>query len=177
MNNNKNIKRRRFILQTTAITTAASTSSQWLKPTINSIFTPAHAQTSASSLCQDGTSTWLISDYIENGTAFTQGSPQSQVEITISGTSITLITDWFVINSNTSAVSRGRVTDQGTLNLTTGSASTNPTGSPATSPTHGGVTNLANSLAQSFTLDCSTSGDFTVSSSGGVYTFRLSRVS
>lgn len=176
MNNKKNIKRRRFILQTAAIATATSTSSQWVKPTINSVLTPAHAQTSALTLCQDGTSTWLMSDYIENGVSFTQGSPQSQVEITISGTTVTVVTDWFVINSNTNAASRGRVTDQGVANLTTGAVNTSPIGSPATSPTHGGVTNLANNLTQSFTLDCTASNDFTVTSSGGIYSFRLSRI-
>ncbi|MGH1543502.1 MAG: hypothetical protein ACRBHB_24095 [Arenicella sp.] len=174
MNKNKKNKRRHFFLQTAAIATV--TGNQWLKPSINAVLTPAHAQTSAF-LCQDGSSTWLMSDYVENGIAFNQGSPQSQVEIIISGTNINMITDWFVTNSNTSSVSRGRVTDQGMINLTTGAVSTNPTASPVTSPSHGGVTNLANNLAQSFVLDCANSGDILISSSGGIYSYRLTRIS
>jgi len=117
-----------------------------------------------------------MSDYIENSVAFTQGSPQSEVQIMVLGNVVTMTTDWFVINSNTSAESRGRVIDQGVINLNTGSVSTNPSGSPIASPTHGGVSNLVNNLAQSFTLDCSASSDFIVSADNGLYSFRLSRV-
>lgn len=149
---------------------------KWSKPLTNSVITPAHAQTSEpDNLCVDGTSVWLMSDYQETGTAFTQGSPQSQVTITITGNQIDLTTDWFVINSTSNAASRGRVTDTGTIDLTTGEAATSPTGSPTASPTHGAVENLANNLPQTFSLDCLTGNSFTVQDSSGVYSFRLTR--
>lgn len=171
-------KRRKLMFGFVATSLVPHLPSKWSTPVVNSVITPAHAQTSGvSTLCADGVSTWLMSDYVENGVSFTQGSPQSQVEITVSGTSVGLVTDWFVINGNNSDTSRGRVTDQGSINLNTGAVSTNPSGSPESSPTHGGVINLANNLAQSFTLDCSSNSDIIVSANGGLYRFRLSRVS
>lgn len=152
--------------------------SQWRTPVINSIVLPAHAQTSMSpALCADGVSTWLMSDYQENGVSFDQGTPQSQVEINIVGNQINLTTDWFVINSATSSVSRGRVTDSGSIDLSTGVATTSPTGTPVDSPTHGVLTNLANSLDQTFTLDCAGGGSFVVQDSSNIYSFRLTRAS
>ena len=118
-----------------------------------------------------------MSDYIENGTTFNQGSPQSQVEFAISGTVISMTIDFFIINASTSVSTRGRITAEGLIDLNTGQASTEPTGSPVESPTHGGVTNLANNLAQSFSLDCSTDSDVVVTSNNGIYSYRLTRVS
>ncbi len=145
---------------------------------LNAVVSPAHAQTSGPDmLCVDGTSTWLMTEYQENGVSFNQGDPQSQVQITITGNDIRLVTDWCIISTDTDATSRGRVTDEGTVDLTTGAASTNPVGSPQTSPTHGEVVNLANNLAQSFTLDCANSNSFVVRDDGDVYSFRLTRIS
>lgn len=118
-----------------------------------------------------------MSDYQENGVQFNQGSPQSQVEITISGSQIDLVTDWCVINSDTNSESRGRVTDSGSVNLNSGEASSTPVGNPVASPTHGAVQNLANNLAQTFTLDCAGSGSFLVRDTSNIYSFRLTRVS
>lgn len=167
-------KRRQFLVKTSAIAAILPVSTYWSKPVLKSVITPAHAQTSVfEAVCQDGSSLWLMSDYIENGVAFDQGSPQSQVQMTISGTAINLTTDWNITNGGT--ISRGRVTDQGSIDLTTGFVSTNPSGSPIPSPTHGGVTNLANNLPQTFTLDCANSNDVIVSA-GNIYQFRLSRI-
>ncbi|MBX2849946.1 MAG: hypothetical protein KTR16_16595 [Acidiferrobacterales bacterium] len=172
------IGRRTFVLGLAASSSLPYVPSKWSKPIINSVVSPAHAQTSdLTTLCADGTSLWLMSDYVENGMTFTQGNPQSQVEITVSGTSVSLVTDWFVLNDSSSASSRGRVTDQGSIDLTTGEVSTNPTGNPVDSPTHGAVTNLSNNLEQSFVFNCSSNSDVIVSESGGLYSFRLSRIS
>jgi hypothetical protein len=168
-------RERRAIISLAAL--GGISSGSWVKPIVNAVVMPAHAQTSAPvSLCQDGISTWVMSDYIENGIAFDQGSPPSQVQITISGSSVNLVVDWYVINSSTSVASRGRVTDSGIIDLVTGAATTSPTNSPTLSPTHGGVENLANNLSQSFNVDCSAGADFLVTSDSGIYSFRLSRV-
>ncbi len=153
--------------------------SRWIAPVVSSVALPVHAQTSTpfSSLCVDGVSTWLVSEYQENGVSFSQGSPQSIVEITISGNQINLVSDLFVINSSTSAQSRGRVMDTGTIDLSTGQATTSPSGTPVSSPTHGGVTNLANNLNQTFTLDCASNNSFIVQDTSNIYSFRLTRVS
>lgn len=174
---NRNNTSRRKILTALGSSSLFAMPSRWLTPVISSMALPVHAQTSMSppALCADGVSTWLMSDYQEAGVSFTQGTPQSQVQITVSGAQISMITDWFVINSNTSVESRGRVTDVGTIDLSTGQTSTSPSGSPVASPTHGGVTNLANSLNQTFTLDCANSGSFVVQDTSNVYSFRLTR--
>jgi len=170
-------KRRLFALSAVSASALVSAPRKWTAPIVNSVILPAHAQTSVfSGLCADGTSTWLMSEYQESGVSFTQGSPQSRVEITISGNQIDLVTDWFVVNSNSNAVSRGRVTDAGTISLSSGSATTSPTGSPTASPTHGGVQNLANNLSQTFTLDCTNSASFVVQGASNLYSFRLTRV-
>lgn len=172
----KRVTRRAVTVGLLAGVGAAHVPGKWVTPVINSLVLPAHGQTSAfPNLCADGTSTWLMSDYEENGTSFNQGTPQSQVEITISGTQINLITDWCVINSVSNSQSRGRVTDSGTVNLITGAATTSPTGSPTVSPTHGGVVNLANNLAQTFILDCADSDSFVVQGASNIYSFRLTR--
>jgi len=176
--NNQNASRRKLLSRFSAATLIAMPS-RWLAPAVSSIVLPAHAQTSMplSALCIDGVSTWLMSEYQESGVGFNQGTPQSTVEITISGTQITLVTDVFVINSSTSSESRGRVTDVGTIDLSTGQASTSPIGNPVSSPTHGGVTNLVNNLDQTFTLDCDNSNSFVIQDTASIYSFRLTRIS
>lgn len=175
MHSKKHIARRSI---TIGLLSAVCLPDKWLRPVITSVILPAHAQTSTlDPLCMDGTSTWLMSDYQENGVQFNQGSPQSQVEITISGSQIDLVTDWCVINSDTNSESRGRVTDSGSVNLNSGEASSTPVGNPVASPTHGAVQNLANNLAQTFTLDCAGSGSFLVRDTSNIYSFRLTRVS
>ncbi len=178
MNMKNNKASRRKLLSAFGATTIVAMPLRWLTPVVSSIALPAHAQTSMplSGLCIDGVSTWSMSEYQENGVSFNQGNPQSTVEITISGTQITLVTDVFVINSSTSSESRGRVTDVGTIDLNTGEASTSPTGSPVASPTHGGVSNLANNLDQTFTLDCDNSNSFVVQDTSSIYSFRLTRI-
>jgi hypothetical protein len=168
---------KRKTLSALGISSFLALPSQWSSPLINVVALPAHAQTSTlQGLCEGGVSTWIMSEYQENGVDFDQGNPQTQVQISITDNQISLVTDWFVINSNTSAESRGRVTDVGTIDLSTGQSSTSPSGSPVVSPTHGGVTNLANSLNQTFTLDCANSGSFVVRDTSNVYSFRLTRV-
>lgn len=174
MRSTKKLSRRAITVS--LLSGAASLPNTWVKPVINAVVLPAHAQTSLfDALCADGISTWLMTDYQENGVNFDQGSPQSQVQITIAGNQITLVTDWCVINSESNSQSRGRVTDSGTVDLTTGVAATSPTGNPVPSPTHGGVINLANNLTQSFTLDCMNSNRFTVQDTTNVYRFTLTR--
>ena len=171
----KSRARRRAALTIAGLAGISSLPQSWKKPIINNVILPAHAQTSTTSLCSDGSSRWLMSEYQENGVDFDQGSPQSEVAITISGNQIDLVTDWFIINTTDSSSSRGRVTDSGTIDLSTGQATTSPAGSPMPSPSHGGVTNLANNLTQSFTLDCLSGNSFVVTGAANAYRFRLTR--
>lgn len=173
-----NDKSRRNLLSTLGGSTLLALPAKWLTPVVSGVVLPAHAQTSlAPELCADGVSIWLMSDYEENGVSFDQGTPQSQIEITIVGNQISLTTDWFITNSVTSSVSRGRVTDSGTIDLATGAATTSPTGTPVVSPTHGGITNLANNLDQTFTLDCVDGDSFVVQDTSNIYRFQLTRAS
>ena len=102
-------RRRKFIFGLAAPSFVPHLPSKWSAPAINSVVTLAHAQTSCvNSLCADGVSTWLMSDYVENGVAFAQGEPQSQLETIVSGMSISV------------------VTDHGSIDLSTGAVGTNP---------------------------------------------------
>ncbi len=162
-------------------TLAISLPEKWTRPVLNSVLLPVHAQTSVSPTssptpCQNGVSRWLLSNYVENGVAYIQGSPQSTVEITINGADLTMVTDWFIINSLTNVETRGRIVDTGVIDLTTGEVMTTVSVIVGASPTHGGPLNIDNIPPLIFNLGCNGTSSVIVNDTRGLLSFELTQV-